>query len=197
MKPKRLLFALFVLYWIGVYGVTFFYGEQSKTFYKGLIPSGYKMYAPITNTLYDVRYEFYKEDLLVENILLSDYIKEEYDKGILNNKTSFSKSKLYEGSLKVFDFQYQTALYKKRYKNDSIELDSHLMSSSRMVEIDRNLKNFSQLYLQEEPNLKSDSVSISVYRKPMILPFQPDFKADFTYELGAGIFYKTHQIIQP
>jgi hypothetical protein len=197
MKPKRLLFALFVLYWIGVYGVTFFLGDQSKEKFKGLIPTGYKMYAPITNTRYDIQYEFFLQGEKRKSIWFSDYIQEEYDKGIFSHKTSFAKTKLYEGSLKILDFQYQSALYKKRYKKEEIDVNPYLMANSRIQKIDQNLKNFAQLYLHENSDLKTDSVSISVYRYPMILAFQPDFRNDFTYELGEGMFYQTQIHFQP
>lgn len=197
MKPKRLLFALFILYWVGVYGVTFFLSDNSKNKFKGLIPTGYKMYAPITNTNFDVHYHFFRNKELVDSVQISQYIEEEYDKGIFWNKTAFAKSKLYQGSLKVLDYHYQTALYRKRYKKENIHLDSLLFEYPKLQKVDQDLKNFAKLYRTEHPTLKFDSASISVYRYPMILAFQPDFRGDFTYELGEGIFYKTQIRFEP
>ena len=104
----------------------------------------------------------------------------------------FAKSKVYEGPLKVLDFEFQSALYKKRYKKDSLDLNEHLLNQPKIQRIEKNLQNFAKLYLAENSNFKSDSVSISVKRDPMILNFQPDFKNDFTYEIGKGVFFKTH-----
>lgn len=197
MKPKRLLFALFVLYWIGVYGVTFFYDGISIGLFNGMIPSAYKMYAPVTNTHYDVHYDFYLSGQKVKSILLSEYIHSDESKGIFQDKTNFAKSKVYEGPLKVLDFEFQSALYKKRYKKDSLDLNEHLLNQPKIQRIEKNLQNFAKLYLAENPNFKSDSVSISVRRDPMILAFQPDFKNDFTYEIGKGVFFKTQLILEP
>jgi hypothetical protein len=197
MKPKRLLFALFILYWVGVYGVTFFLSDNFKNKFKGLVPTGYKMYAPITNTNFDVHYHFYRNKELVDSVRISHYIAEEYDKGILWNKTAFAKSKLYAGSLKVLDFHYQTALYRKRYKKVNINLDSLIIGNSKLQKIDQDLKNFAKFYRVENPSLKFDSASISVFRYPTILAFQPDFHNDFTYELGNGIFYRTQIRFEP
>lgn len=191
MKPKRLLLALFVLYWVGVFGVTFFADAKSKQIFKGLIPSAYKMYAPVTNTLYTVQYDFYLSNELVKSVDLSEYIQSDQSKGIFQNKTNFAKSKVYEGPLKILDFEFQSALYTKRYKNDRIDLNEYLLNQSKIQKIEKNLQNFAKLYRKENPNLQTDSVSISVKREPMILAFNPNFRNDFTYEIGKGIFFKT------
>lgn len=197
MKPKRLLFTLFVLYWVAVYGVTFFISNSYKKQLKGLIPTGYKMYAPITNTNFDIQYDFYKNNVLVDTLKFSRYIQKEYDKGIFWHKSSFAKSKLYEGSLKVLDFHYQTTHYQNRYNHKNLDWDSVVFNTPILQEIDLNLQNFAKLYGTEHPELKFDSVVITVYRYPMILTFNPEFRNDFTYEVGERIFYTTQIRLNP
>lgn len=193
MNPKRLLFTLFLLYWAGVYGVTFFAGDNLKSSFRDTIPTGYRMFAPVTDTNYDVSYEFFRDGELIREIKFSEYIHKEYDKPFYQNKSAYVKEKLYSGSLKILDFRYQKSLYDEVYRNKKNDFDSLTVSSKELMGIIDNLKNFPKLYLAENPEIFADSVWISASRKPMILPFDSLYKGAFTYRIGNKIFFTTTQ----
>ncbi len=197
MKPKRLLFALFLLYWAVVYGVTFFTGNNFKSQFRDSIPTGYRMFAPVTNTNFDVSYEFYTDGNLIRQIQLSDYISNEYQKSIFQQKSAFIKDRLYLGFLKTLDFYYQKTLYDELYKGKENDFETQIRTNRELIRIVENLENFPKLYLLENPDLKSDSISVSVRRKPMVLPFAPEYNRDFTYKIGAKTFFQTSLNLQP
>ena len=197
MNPKRLLFTLFLLYWVGVYGVTFFAGKNLKSQFRDSIPTGYRMFAPVTNTQYDAVYKFYLNNEAVKEIKLSDYVNSQYEKPIYLNKTAYVKDKLFQGSLKVLDFRYQKSLYDELYRNKENDFEAQTLHNPELSKIITNLKNFSQYYLNENPEIKADSVVISVSRSPFILPFAPEYKDDFTHKVGKKIFYTTFQTFNP
>lgn len=197
MNPKRLLFTLFLLYWAGVYGVTFFAGDNLKKRFRETIPTGYRMFAPVTDTRYDVSYEFSLNSETVRKVELSDYINAQYDTPFYLHKSAYVKDKLFQGSLKVLDFRYQQTLYEELYRNKTNDFEVQTVSNPELSKIIANLKNFSKLYLLENPEIRADSVNISVYRSPVILPFAPDYKDDFTHKVGEKIFYTTSQNLNP
>ena len=197
MKPERLLFTLFALYWAGVYGVTFFAGDHFKTQIKEWIPTGYRMFAPVTNTNYDVAYEFYEKGELKGKFLISNYLEKENEKSIFQSKSYFVKERLYLGWMKTLDFHYQTSLYNELYKGKENDFDKKLKTHKELIPIVQNLKNFPKVYLKENPNIKADSVSISVMRKPMVLPFDKEYKDDFTYFIGEKVFFQTSETFGP
>ncbi len=197
MKPKRLLFTLFLLYWAGVYGVTFFAGNQLKTQFRETIPTGYRMFAPVTNTNYDVYYEFYAEGELKGKFYISDFIEKENEKSVIFKKSAFVKERLFGGLIKKLDYNYQKSLYNELYKQKVNDFEKQVLTNQELIPIVENLKNFPQLYLLENPEIKADSVSISVMRKPMVIPYAPDYGDDFTYKVGEKTFFQTSLIINP
>jgi len=197
MKPQRLLFTLFVLYWAGVYGVTFFAGNSFKSKFRDTIPTGYRMFAPVTNTNYDVYYEFYSGGELKEKFFISDYLKRQNEKSVVFKKSNFVKERLYGGLIKTLDYHYQKSLYDELYKQKENDFEKQVLINRELIPIVENLKQFPQLYLLENPEIEADSISISVLRKPMILPFAPDYKDDFTYKIGEKTFFQTSLNLKP
>ncbi len=197
MKPKRLLFALFLLYWAVVYGVTFFAGSNLKSQFRDSIPTGYRMFAPVTDTNYDVIYEFYSDGKLRKRLILSEYIASEYDNSIFQNKSAFVKDRLYLGLMKTLDFHYQKSLYDELYKGKENDFAQKLLSEPELLPLVKNLEKFPILYLLENPEIKTDSFSVSVWRAPMILPFDKSYNRDFTYKVGKKVFYKTSKSLRP
>lgn len=197
MKPKRLLLTLFLLYWAVVYGVTFCAGENLKSQFRDSIPTGYRMFAPVTDTNYDVFYEFYADGKLTEKIILSEYIAAEYDKSIFQNKTAFVKDRLYLGLMKTMDYHYQKSLYDELYKGKENNFAQKLLSDPELIPLVKNLEKFPKLYLLEHPEIKADSFSVSVWRAPMILPFDKSYDKDFTYKVGKKVFYRTSKSLRP
>ena len=194
MKPERLLFILFALYWVIVYGVTFFAEDNLKSQFRDTIPTGYRMFAPATDTNYDVSYAFYRNGKLTEEFLISDYLEK---KKSIVSKSNFVEERLFLGLVKTLDFHYQTALYDEKYKQKENDFEQKLKTHKELIPIVQNLKNFPKVYLKENPKMKADSVSISVMRKPMVLPFDKEYKDDFTYFIGEKIFFQTSEILQP
>lgn len=197
MKPKRLLFTLFLLYWAGVYGVTFFGSDHFKSQFRDRIPTGYRMFAPVTNTQYDIYYEFFAGGELKTKFLISDYLEKQNERFILYKKSNFVRERLFGGLIKKLDYHYQKSLYDEMYKQKNNDFEKQVLTNRELVPIIENLKNFSRLYLLENPEILADSVSISVLRKPMVLPFCQDYKDDFTYKIGERTFFQTSLILNP
>lgn len=197
MKPERLLFILFLLYWAGVYGVTFFAGDHFKHQFRDTIPTGYRMFAPVTNTNYDAYYEFYSEGELKEKFFISDYLKKQNEKSVVFKKSNFVKERLFGGLIKKLDYHYQKSLYDELYKQKENDFEKQVLTNRELIPILENLKKFPSLYLLENPEIKADSVSISVQRKPMILPFATDYNADFAYKIGEKTFFQTSLNLKP
>ena len=195
MKAKKIGGVLFVMYWISVYGLSFYDNESLNAQLREIIPTSYKMFAPATKTNYDVEYVFYKDGQPKKQLVFSDYIDAEYKKSILKDKTSFIKDKLYQGNLKVLDFNYQQALYAEKYMEKTNDFERRIVSNPILIKTIQNLQNFPKLYLNENPDLKADSVVIFVHRKPMILSYTPEYKDDFTYHLGEMCFFKTYTLL--
>lgn len=199
MKPKGVLFSLFILYWIAVYGVALFSSNLRNGFRQTtlsqFIPYGYSMFTPMTKTKFDVNYEFYKNGNTVKNISLQDYIDSEYDKGLIHNKTTFVKSKIYLDQVYQLDLAFQKNQYAQLSNSDQGNFEEVINKDENLKSIVQNIHIFSKLYLKENQELAADSVVISVKREPMILPFNPEYKGDFTYVLGDTVFYKTNLIL--
>lgn len=191
MKPERLLFTLFLLYWAGVYGVTFFGSDHFKSQFRDTIPTGYRMFAPVTNTHYDVYYEFYSGGKLKEKFFISGYLEKQNEKSVFFKKSNFVRERLFGGLIKKLDYHYQKSLYDELYKQKENDFEKQVLINRELGPIVENLKNFSRLYLLENPGIIADSVSISVLRKPMVLPFEQDYKDDFTYKVGEKTFFQT------
>ena len=194
-KAKKIGVLLFVMYWITVYALSFYDNDSLNSKLSQIIPTSYKMFAPATKTIYDVEFVFYKQGQRIEQLHFSDYIEAEYKKSILKDKTSFIKDKLYQGNLKVLDFNFQQALYAEKYKEKPNDFDQRLSSNPLLIKTVQNLKNFSKLYLNENPDLKADSVVILAHRKPMVLPYNLEYRDDFTYHLGEMYFFKTYTLL--
>jgi|26BtaG_2_1085354.scaffolds.fasta_scaffold00010_65 hypothetical protein len=195
MKAKKIGVLLFVIYWFIVYGLSFYDNESLNAQLREIIPTSYKMFAPATKTHYDVEYRFYKNGKQMKQLVFSDYLAAEYKKSILKDKTSFIKEKLYQGNLKVLDFNYQQAVYAEKYKEKPNDFEERIVSNPLLTKTLQNLRNFPKLYLKENPNLEADSVVIFVHRKPMILSYTPEYKDDFTYHLGEMCFFKTYTLL--
>lgn len=199
MKPKGVLFSLFILYWIVVYGVALFSSDLRNSFRQTalshFIPYGYSMFTPMTKTRFDVNYEFYKNGNAVKNIFLQDYINSEYNKGLIHNKTAFVKYKIYLDQIYQLDLAFQKNQYAQLSDSEQGNFEEVINKDENLKSIIQNVRNFSKLYLKEKPELTADSVIISIKRKPMILPFNPEYKGDFTYVLGDTVFYKTNLIL--
>lgn len=189
MKSKSLLFTLFVLFWTMVYGVSFFGGSKLKTLFGGLIPTGYKMYAPPTTTNYDVAFTFFLNNEEVEHIRLSEYLKKENEKPFYHDKTAFVKERLFLHSIKDLDFAYQSALYDSLYKNKENDFEVQLLESESLKLVQKSFSNFAQLYLYENPDLNADQVKVEVHRYPIEIPWNLEYDRDFTYTAGEGIIY--------
>lgn len=192
MKSKRLLFILFLVYWVVVYGVSFISNQQIKDFFKETIPTGYRMFVPMTKTNFDVQYKFYQKGMLIKEVALSDYLKKEYNKSLFNNKVAYIKDKLYFGSIKILDFKYQNSLYNEHYLGGENNFKKLIETDQELVDIIESLKVFPKLYLSENKDIISDSISISVNRFPIILDFDERYEGDFTYKAGEGEFYKAY-----
>lgn len=195
MKAKKIGVLLFVMYWLIVYGLSFYDNETLNAKLREIIPTSYKMFAPATKTNYDVEYVFYKDGQQKKQLVFSDYIDAEYKKSILTDKTSFIKDKLYQGNLKILDFNYQQALYAEKYMEKPNDFEERIVSNPLLIKTIQNLRSFPKLYLKENSNLHADSVSISVYRKPMVLPYDLKYSDDFTYHLGEMYFFKTYTLL--
>ncbi len=198
MKPKGLLFALFILYWIVVYGVALFSGKIRSEFRQStlshFVPYGYSMFTPMTKTKFDVSYEFYENGKPIKILSLREYIDAEYDKGLLYNKTAFVKSKIYLDQIYQLDLAFQKNQYARMNNPETKGFEDVIQEEENLNSIIRNIQNFSKLYIEENPSLTVDSVIISVRRKPMILPYKPDYTGDYTYVLGDTVFYHTDYI---
>lgn len=192
MKSKKLWISLFLLYWFIVYGLSFLNNEYLNSQVVELIPTRYRMFAPVTKTNFDVEYVFYHKGNEQKKMMFSEYIREEYDKSILLNKTSFIKDKLYQGNIKVLDFNFQEALYNEKYQNIPNDFEQRVQENPLLIYTLRSLTNFPKLYLKENPNLKSDSIKLSVYRAPMVIPFDTNYDDDYTYKIGAKYFFTYH-----
>lgn len=199
MKPKGLLFTLFILYWVAVFGVALFSGkyrnEFRKTSLSHFMPFGYSMFTPMTKTNFDVSYEFFKNGHSVKTIYLQKYLDTEFEKGLLQNKTSTNKSRNYFEQIYQLDLAFQKNQYAKTYGSLNGNFEDIINKDEKLKSISQNIRNFSKLYQEENPSLEADSVSISVFRKPMVLPFNPNYKGDYTYVLGDMVFYKMNYVI--
>lgn len=193
MKIKNLLFILFAIYWLMVYGAGFFSSDNFRDKYKNnfLFPVAYKMYAPPTTTNYNVFYDFYHSGRLVREINLWDEFKSERKSSFPFDKKTFIKRRLYLESLKRPDFVFQQFLYDKKYKGEEFDFNERIESSDYLKGAINNLSNFINLYADENPELIFDSVVISAKRSPIVISFKPEYRKGFTYEAGEGVFYKT------
>lgn len=81
------------------------------------------------------------------------------------------------------------------YNSSNENFEDVINKDENLKSITQNLRNFSKLHQKENSTWKADSVSISILRKPMILPFDQNFKGDFTYVLGEMNFYQTNLIL--
>lgn len=198
MKPKGLLFTLFILYWIVVYGVALFSGKFRNDFRQTsvshFIPYGYSMFTPMTKTKFHVTYDFYKDDNLEKKVSLGEYIESEYDKGLIYNKSTFVKSKIFMDQIYQLDLAFQKFHYQGIFKNKTFE--ELIGTDSKLKSIVANVQNFSDLYIKENPLQKFDSVLISIKREPMILPFNKNYKGDYTYVIGDTVFYRSNYIFK-
>lgn len=190
MNTKKLLFTLFILYWIMVYGVSFFASKDTKERYRNLFPTGYRMYTPATNTHYEVDYTFYKGGEAVGDVRFSEFMLKEKEEGRLL-KTRFVEDRLFSGFLKTLDHHYQMELYKEKVENRENNFDELSRTHPQLQMILGGVKNFPKFYLSKNPDIQADSVSILISRYPMILPFDPEYIDNFTYYAGEGVFYKT------
>lgn len=193
MKPKGLLFTLFILYWVAVLGVALFSSEFRQEFRKtslsNFVPFGYSMFTPMTKTNFDVRYEFFKNGKSIENVSLENYLEKEFDKGLIYNKSATIKSRIYFDQIYQFDLAFQKNHYAKSTQSSTENFDDIINKDENLKSITENIQNFSKLYLNEN-SISADSVLISVERKSMILPFNPNYKGDYTYHISETIFYK-------
>lgn len=199
MKPKGLLFTLFILYWVAVLGVALFSGkfrnEFRKTSLSHFVPYGYSMFTPMTKTKFDVSYEFFKNGNSIKTISLQNYVDAEFDKGLIHSKSATIKSRVYLEQIYQLDLAFQKNQYAKMYNSSNENFDDVINKEGNLNSITQNLRNFAKLYKVENPSLDVDSVSISVFRRPMILPFNPNYKGEYTYVLGKMNFYETNLIL--
>lgn len=196
MNAKKLLFTLFVLYWIMVYGVSFFASKGTKERYRNFFPTGYRMYTPATNTHYEVDYTFYKEGEAVEELRFSEFMRREKEKGRLL-KTRFVEDRLFSGFLKTLDHHYQMELFTEKVKKGENRFETLTREHPELQMIIGGVENFAKYYISVNPDLRADSVHIKVSRAPMILPFDPEYKGNFTYYAGEGVFYETGLNLTP
>lgn len=188
MKGKKLWISLFLLYWFIVYGLSFLNKDELNSKVSEVIPTRYRMFAPVTKTNFDIEYVFYYKGKEQKKLMFSEYLREEYEKSILYNKRSFIKEKIYQGNVKILDFHYQETLYQEKYQNKPNDFEQRLNEIPVLNYTLQSLGNFPLLYLKENPEIKSDSVQFSVYRAPMVLPFKTEYDNDFTYEIGPKYF---------
>lgn len=198
MKPKGLLFALFILHWIAVLGIALFSSkfrqEFRKTSLSNFIPFGYSMFTPMTKTNFDVKYEFFKNGKSIKSISLQNYLESEFDKGLIYNKASSIKANIYSVQIYQLDLAFQKNHYAKSTQSSTEKFDDIIYKDKNLKSITQNIQNFSKLYLNEK-SISADSVLISVERKPMILSFNPNYKGDYTYHIPETIFYKKNLIL--
>src|SRR5690606_23584865 len=161
-----------------------------KTQLSNFVPFGYSMFTPMTKTNFDVSYEFFQDGNSFRTVSMQDYLNKESAKGITNVKSKSLKSQIYFEQLYQLDLAYQKYHYAKYQKAKKQNFDSIIVQDELLKTITLNLKNFAKLY-QTENSFSADSVQISVKRSPMVLPYNPDYKGDYTYLAGKGIFYET------
>lgn len=155
------------------------------------MPYGYSMFTPMTKTKFDVNYEFFENGIPVKTISLEQYLNSEFDKGLFHNKTASVKSRIYFEQIFQIDLAFQKNQYAAINNPENLNFSDVIKQDPNFTAIIENIQNFPKLYLSENPEFHVDSVSISVIRKPMILPFNPNYKGDYTYVLGNMIFYKS------
>jgi len=194
---KKLLFILFFIYWILVYGISLVKNMEFKNQFREVFPTGYRMYAPSTTTNYEIHFEFYQNSTVAESFFLSDYIDKSYEKSIVTNKKTFLFDFMYQRAVKDFDYEYQMFVSKTGIKQGKIDFAIAVEKNPELGKKARLFENFSKNYLKENQELIVDSVRISFYRLPIVLPFDKAFREDFTYFAGKGIFYETTIKLRP
>lgn len=191
MNFRKLLLALFVLYWALVYGASFILPKSVQKKFSPFAPPAYRMYVPATTTNYDVMYEFYANGEVSHKVLMSEELASEKEVSLLHDKAVFIKRRLYLESLKSFDYEYQMSLHQSLEKKTANDFEEKVRSNEALGRIADNLKNYVGLYTSVQTELRFDSVKISAYRKPIVLAFDTDYKESFTYTAGEGVFYET------
>lgn len=198
MKTKGLLFTLFILYWVAVFGVALFSSELRQEFRKtslsNFVPFGYSMFTPMTKTNFDVKYEFFKNGKSIEIVSLDNYLENQFDKGLIYNKSSSVKANIYFVQIYQLDLAFQKNHYAKSNHTSTESFDDVINMDGNLKAIAENIQNFSKLYMKEN-SISADSVLISVERKPMILPFNPNYKGDYTYHVAETVFYRKKLIL--
>jgi len=191
MKPNKLLLTLFVLYWTVVYGASFIAPKSFKNRFKEFFPTAYRMYAPSTTTNYEAVYDFFLNGEIIRTLNLSERLEKERKDSIWDDKRVFVKRRIYLESLKAFDYDYQMGLYKELKDKVPNDFEKRVETDPYLSKIAQSLRNYVKLYAEENPDFKFDSVRISAVRIPTVIAFAPDYKGDFTYKAGEGVFYVT------
>lgn len=191
MKPNKLLLTLFVIYWTTVYGASFITAKSFKNRFKSFFPTAYRMYAPSTTTDYDAVYEFFSNGEITRAVNLSEKLEKERKDSVWDDKRVFVKRRVYLESLKAFDYDYQMGIYKELKDKVPNDFENRIENDPYLSKIAQSLRNYVKLYAEENPDFKFDSVRISAVRIPTVIAFDPDYKGDFTYKAGKGVFYVT------
>lgn len=148
------------------------------------------MYAPSTTSTFDLEYEFYKDGQLTEKVLFSDYVENSYKESILKNKKVFLTNNMFFRAQRGLDYEYQKSVYQKK-GNWKKDFEDKIKSNYSVRNFMKTCKGFPVLYQETHPDLKFDSMRVLFYRYPTKMPFDPDYKDDFTYYAGEGIYYET------
>lgn len=200
MNPKRLLFTLFLLYWAGVYGVTFFsenYKEKIKnSSYRFFMPTGYNMFSPVTQTTFNVKFEFFEREAKIGEINSWDYLNEN-GKFPIERKEVFLKKMVYFYRVPDLDYAFLKNDYDLKYRNKKEDLDSIYAQDIYLKNLISKIKKSSELFIKEDADLeRADSVFISIKRTPIILPFHPEYKENYTFHVGDTVFFSTYYLPQ-
>lgn len=198
MNPKRLLLALFLLYWAGVVGVTFFSSSLKesvrKSYYRFFVPSGYNMFVPVTQTNFNVKYEFYNGNQKVGELNSWEYL-DESGKSLFERKEIFLKKMVYFYRVSNLDHAFLNHDYDWKYIRKIEQPDSGFVQGVYLNNLVGKLKNVSEIFIHEDPKLaETDSVAISVRRMPIILPFQPDYEPNYSFFVGDTVFFQTYYL---
>lgn len=196
MNYKKLLFVLFIVYWTIAFGVALFFKDAKvqirDSAFRYFIPFGYNMFVPVTQTNFDVTYRFYKDGNEISEISSVDYLNPKTKHGLLKHKKLFLEKMLYFYRIPDLDFAFLESDYKHKYFHADFDLDEKIKEDLYLKKITEKLQKFPTHFLAENPEIKYvDSIYFTIRRTPTILPFETEYKNNYTFYVGDTIFFES------